>query len=95
MDHTEGSHRWVTQKGHTDGSVVRHLRSAWAFEAHMGRKMVKEGGGAFTKTTSAFSVEVTAVTRTLAWLEILTFVRVCFLGELVSVFKILSGEPGL
>src|SRR5579871_4624984 len=45
---------------YTDGSVVRHQQSAWAFSARARNRTVKEGSGAFAVTTSSLTMEVMA-----------------------------------
>lgn len=42
---------------------------------------MKEDSDTFTMTTSTLTMEVTAVTRALEWLETQIFARVCFLGD--------------
>ena len=50
----------------TDGSVVRHLRSSWAFTAQRAGRTIHEESGAYKKTTSSLTMEVVAVTKAMA-----------------------------
>jgi hypothetical protein len=44
---------------YTDGSVIRHVRSVWAFTASVEGRTVYEDCGAFASTTSSMTMEVT------------------------------------
>ena len=72
---------------YTDGSVVRHVRSSWAFTARAGGRIVKEDSGAFTETTSSLTMEVMAVSKAITWLETQTFTRACFLSDSMNMIK--------
>ena len=64
---------------YTDGSVVQHTRSSWAFTAQVGGRTIKADSGAVA--TSSMTVEVMAVTKAMAWLETQAFTGVCFLSD--------------
>lgn len=70
---------------YTDGSVVRHTKSSWAFTAQVKGKTKMEDSGAFSVTTSSLTMEVMAVTKAMAWLETQTFTDVCFLIDSMSM----------
>jgi ribonuclease HI len=72
---------------YTDGSVVRHTRSSWAFTAQVKGKTKMEDSGAFSVTTSSLTMEVMAVTKAMAWLETQTFTDVCFLSDSMSMLR--------
>ena len=46
---------------YTDGSVVRHTRSSWAFSAQVKGKTEMEDSGAFSVTTRCLTMEVMAL----------------------------------
>ena len=72
---------------YTDGSVVQHTRSSWAFTAQVGGRTIKEDSGAVAVTTSSLTVEVMAVTKAMAWLETQAFTGVCFLSDSMSMLR--------
>jgi len=72
---------------YTDGSVVRHKRSAWAFTAQCQGKTVWEESGAFAVTTSSMTMEVMAVTKALVWLELMNATHVCVLSDSMSMLR--------
>jgi ribonuclease HI len=71
----------------TDGSVVRHVRSAWGFVAFRGGLSVREDSGAFPVTTSSMTMEVKAVSRAMVWLETQDDVHVVFLSDSMSMLR--------
>jgi ribonuclease HI len=72
---------------YTDGSVVRHMRSSWAFTAQVSGRVVEEDSGAFALTTSSLTMEVMAVSKAIAWLETQTFSHACFLSDSMSMLR--------
>jgi ribonuclease HI len=72
---------------YTDGSVIRHVRSSWAYTAQVGGKTVGEDSGAFALTTSSMTIEIMAVTRAIEWLETQTFHHVFFLSDSMSMLR--------
>ena len=50
---------------YTDGPVIRHVRSALAFTARCGSRIVQEDSDAFPVTTSSMTMEIMAVTGAL------------------------------
>ena len=48
---------------YTDGSVIRHRRSSWAFTAQVQGITVHEDSGAYELITSSLTMEVMAVTK--------------------------------
>ena len=72
---------------YADGSVVRHVRSSWAYTAQVCGKVVKEDSGAFALTTSSMTMEIMAVSRALVWLETQKFTNVCFLSDSMNMLK--------
>ena len=72
---------------YTDGSVVRRVKSSWAYTAQAGRRIVKEGSGGFAVTTSSLTMEVMAVSKAITWLESQTFTGACFLSDSMSMLR--------
>ena len=72
---------------YTDGSVIRHVRSSWAFTAQVGGDVVKEDSGGFAVTTSSLTMEIMAVTKAMIWLESQTFIHACFLSDSMSMLR--------
>ena len=72
---------------YTDGSVVRHHRSAWAFTARSACQTVYEASGAYLMTTSSMTMEVIAVTRAISWLATQDYSRVCILSDSMSMIR--------
>ena len=72
---------------YTDGSVVRNVKSSWAFTAQIGGKTVKEDSGAFAVTTSSLTMEVVAVTKAIQWLETQNITHVCFLSDSMNMLR--------
>src|SRR5579871_6631626 len=70
-----------------DGSVIHHVRSAWAFTARRGSRIVQEDSGAFPVTTSSMTMEIMAVTRALAWMELQNATHVCILSDSMSMLS--------
>ena len=72
---------------YTDGSVIRHVPSSWAFTAQVGGDVVKEDSGGFAVTTSSLTMEIMAVTKAMIWLESQTFIHACFLSDSMSMLR--------
>lgn len=77
----------------TDGSVVRNQRSAWAFTVRSHGRTLMEDSGAYTSTTSSLTMETTAVTRAIAWLQTQNFSGACILSDSMCMLrKIQNGQ---
>ena len=72
---------------YTDGSVIRHVRSSWAYTARSGGRVVQEESGAFAVTTSSMTMEIMAVSRALAWMETQIANHVCILSDSMSMIS--------
>lgn len=72
---------------HTDRSIVWNVRSSWALAAQVGGRTLREGSGAFALRTSSPIIEVMAVTRAMAWLELLAFNHIYFLNSMNMLRK--------
>src|SRR5579871_4514953 len=71
----------------TDGSVIRHVRSSWAYTARSGGRIVQEASGDFAVTTSSMTMETMAVTKALAWMETQIANHVCILSDSMSMIS--------
>ncbi|BFZ17186.1 hypothetical protein BsWGS_20225 [Bradybaena similaris] len=72
---------------YTDGSVIRHVRCAWAFVAYTNGKLIREDSGAFSAATSSMTMEVLAVTMAFRWLETQDYTHVCILSDSLSMIR--------
>src|SRR5579871_565052 len=72
---------------YTDGSVIRHVRSSWAYTARSAGEIVREASGAFAATTSSVAMETMAVTKALAWMETQIANHVCILSDSMSMIS--------